>query len=134
MTSCSASLPLSSADSPPRPDELEISVFGKGVGEALAIHLGDSEWMAVDSFVDSQTGRPVVLDYLERLGLVPQTCLRYIAVTHWHDDHTSGTSTLLDSAPNARVGISAALNTREVRKQMLGKQSAWPFRAGEVGR
>jgi glyoxylase-like metal-dependent hydrolase (beta-lactamase superfamily II) len=59
------------------------------VGESLVVHLGDGDWMVVDSFVDRQTGRPVALDYLTRLGLSPEKVLRHIVISHWHDDHMS---------------------------------------------
>ncbi len=122
MTSYLASRPLSEAASPPRPEELEISLFGKGVGESLVVHLGDGDWMVVDSFVDRQTGRPVALDYLTRLGLSPEKVLRHIVISHWHDDHTSGASALLDNAPAAQVFLSAAFNKKEVRKLLAASE------------
>ena len=33
---------------PPAPDELEVSLFGRGVGECAVVHLGSGEWLVVD--------------------------------------------------------------------------------------
>jgi len=38
-----------------RPDELEVSVFGPGYGESLAIHLGLGSWIIIDSCRHNQT-------------------------------------------------------------------------------
>ena len=40
---------------PPRTDELEVSLFGPGVGECVIVHLGAGEWMVVDSCLDPAT-------------------------------------------------------------------------------
>jgi hypothetical protein len=49
---------------PPVPDELELSVFGRGYGEAICIHLGDGDWILIDSCINPATRRPAALSYL----------------------------------------------------------------------
>jgi hypothetical protein len=49
----------------PNADELEISLFGPGYGESLALHLGNGQWMIVDSCVDSSSRRAAALGYLD---------------------------------------------------------------------
>lgn len=46
---------------PPKADELEVSVFGPGIGECVVVHAGAGEWMIVDSCVDRSSGLPVAL-------------------------------------------------------------------------
>ena len=77
---------------PPAANEVEISLFGRGFGEALVIHLGDNRWMLVDSLVES-TGEPVGLRYLSEIGVGRERVERSVA-THWHDDHGAGLARL----------------------------------------
>ncbi|PXF57856.1 MAG: hypothetical protein C4B58_08625 [Deltaproteobacteria bacterium] len=37
----------------PSPDELEISLFGPGRGECVVAHLGNNDWLVVDSCLDN---------------------------------------------------------------------------------
>lgn len=114
--------PLSDATSAPKEDELEISLFGKGVGESVIVHLGGGEWMVVDSFINRETGRPIALDYLDRIGLTPKNAVSRVVVSHWHDDHILGTSTLVDELPNAEVFLSAALRLDEIRNLIAASE------------
>lgn len=98
---------------PPAPDELEISVFGAGVGECIVVHMGRGEWAVVDSCIDRATGNPVALDYLDALGVDPASAIKLLVVTHWHDDHTRGAAAILRKAPAAEVVCSLALRTKE---------------------
>ena len=97
----------------PQNDELEISLFGPGVGECVIVHLGHNEWMVVDSCKDAARSQPVALQYLDELGVDIESDVKLIVVTHWHDDHIDGVSQLVKAAKNARVAISAALQSRE---------------------
>jgi beta-lactamase superfamily II metal-dependent hydrolase len=99
--------------SPPAPDEMEVALFGPGVGECLVIHLGGGSWMVVDSCL--LAGEPVALWYLDALG-VPRGQVRHLVVTHWHDDHHKGAARLVEALPSARVHCSGAVATKEFRK------------------
>ena len=85
----------------PDPEELEVSLFGPGVGEAIAVHLGGGSWMLVDSCINSATGVPASAQYLAQLG-VPTEKVKLIVGTHWHDDHMRGLADLVDTYPDAR--------------------------------
>ena len=102
----------SSNDAAPRDDEVEVSLFGPGVGECVVLHLGGGEWLVIDSCIDPETRRPVALDYLDRID-VDHSLIRLVALTHWHNDHTRGAAELIAAAPEARVVCSAALNQKE---------------------
>lgn len=77
----------------PNADELEISLFGPGFGEALAIHVGSGEWILIDSCL-LPDGRPASLAYLESLNVPPEK-VRVLVASHWHDDHVGGLSQLV---------------------------------------
>ncbi len=91
----------------PASDELEVSLFGPGVGECVVVHIGDGHWMVVDSCLDPQSKRPVALSYLDSLG-VDSSNVDLIVISHWHDDHIGGAADLVTSCPNANVAYSAA--------------------------
>jgi beta-lactamase superfamily II metal-dependent hydrolase len=97
---------------PPQPDEIEVSVFGPGVGECIVVHLGNNDWAIVDSCRERRSQQPVALVYLERLG-VNESAVKLIVATHWHDDHVRGLSDVLSLCPNAEFACSAALNREE---------------------
>jgi beta-lactamase superfamily II metal-dependent hydrolase len=97
----------------PADDEVEISVFGPGYGECIVAHLGQGDWIVVDSCKQAETRRPEALHYLEKLGLDPQVALKRIIATHWHDDHIGGMGELFESAKNAEFWCSMALSSLE---------------------
>ncbi len=97
----------------PAADELEVSIFGPGVGECIVVHLGRGEWAIIDSCIDRESRRPVALAYLERLGIVPANAVKLFVVTHWHDDHTGGAAEVFRECVNATFFCSAALRSRE---------------------
>ncbi len=98
-----------------------MSVFGRGRGEALVVHLGAGRWMTVDSFNDPETGGPVVLRYLEELGVHP-SAIELCCVTHWDQDHINGITTLVRAATNAKVVLSLALRRPDFVRLALEHQ------------
>jgi len=96
---------------PPEPDEVEVTLFGPGKGECVLIHVGEAEWIVVDSCIDD-TGRSAPLNYLGSLGVGVEQ-IRLIVASHWHDDHVGGLAGLVDSATAARLVCSAALEPDE---------------------
>ncbi len=97
---------------PPEHNELELSLFGPGVGECAVVHLGAGNWMVVDSCLDAN-GKSVALTYLASLEVDIATQVKLIVATHWHDDHIRGIAQLLREASSARFACSAALRREE---------------------
>ncbi|KAA8552367.1 MBL fold metallo-hydrolase [Pseudomonas marginalis] len=96
---------------PPAVAELEVSLFGPGTGECIVAHLGDNEWMVVDSCtVENKV--PVALDYLTKLG-VSADRVKLIVISHFHDDHIAGASALIEACSAAEIFISGALTHEE---------------------
>ncbi len=98
---------------PPAPDEIEVSVFGPGYGEAILLHLGAGKWILVDSCIDPESGKPASLKYLHDLNVDLPNAVKLIVATHWHDDHVRGISTVFDECQSAEFAISDALSADE---------------------
>jgi len=60
----------------PGPDVIEVSIFGPGKGESVLVHLGQGEWIVVDSCVNQRTREVPALTYLDRIGVDVGTQVR----------------------------------------------------------
>ena len=96
----------------PSIDELEITVFGPGFGEAIVVHVGAGNWLLVDSCIDPNTKLPASQAYLQAIG-VQQNQVKTIVASHWHDDHVRGIAALSGYYAEAEFIMSAALNNSE---------------------
>ena len=100
-------------NTPPLPHELEISIFGPGVGECIVIHLGNGQWMIIDSCIDPTCNQPAAVKHLENIGVDLSSAVKLVLVSHWHDDHIRGLSVVVSQCESARVCYSAALLKQE---------------------
>jgi beta-lactamase superfamily II metal-dependent hydrolase len=98
---------------PPEQDEVEVSIFGPGKGESIAVHTGAGEWLIVDSCVDQKTGQIPVLNYLRGMGVNVSEDVHLVVGTHAHDDHIAGLARVLDACRNATFVCSSALTADE---------------------
>jgi len=96
----------------PAPDEVEVSVFGPGFGESIAVHMGEGAWLLVDSCLEAGTGKPATQNYLHAIN-VPQSGVKAILASHWHDDHVRGISGLARAYPEAEFHLSDTFNREE---------------------
>jgi len=92
----------------PAPNEIEVSVFGRGFGEALVIHLTNNKWVIVDSFLNPRTKEPVPIEYLDHLGVDLSQRVELIVASHWHADHVRGLYDIYHTCVDADFAISAA--------------------------
>jgi len=95
---------------PPDPDQLELTIFGRGFGECIAVHVGDHRWVVVDSFRDTSQ-RPVAQTYLENLD--GEHTVVAAVLTHWDDDHIKGAADLIERYRPDEVWMPAVLNNDE---------------------
>ena len=117
-------------DTPPDASQLEISVFGPGTGECVLVHIGDGDWIVVDSCIDRRTRRPVALDYLTSLKVDVASRVKLVVATHWHDDHIQGLADILFAAENAKFVNSAAYDFQQLlRLVALSNRVASPASA-----
>ena len=99
--------------SAPQQNELELSIFGPGYGEAILLHIGTGKWLLVDSCFDPISKQPASLKYLHDLNIDVKQAVELIVVTHWHDDHVRGLSEIFKQCESARFVISSALRDEE---------------------
>lgn len=106
-------MPLSNHKSPPRSDELEVSIFGPGFGECVLIHAGEGAWLVVDSCMNRSARKPAALAYFDEIATDPTKSVELILATHWHDDHVAGIDKIVEACPQARFWCSEALKCEE---------------------
>jgi beta-lactamase superfamily II metal-dependent hydrolase len=102
----------------PAHDEFEVSVFGPGYGEAIVIHLGNNEWVLIDSCIEPESKEPAALHYLSKIGVPPESIGTIIA-SHWHDDHIRGLSEVVAKCVNAEFFMSGVFNNTELMSFLL---------------
>jgi hypothetical protein len=98
----------------PASHEIEVSVFGRGYGESVAVHIGSGQWLLVDSLLNAQ-GNPAALVYLSEIGVNAAEAVKCIVATHWHDDHVAGLSQIYEQCPKAQLSFPLALKRDEFR-------------------
>jgi hypothetical protein len=96
----------------PAADEIEVVLFGRGYGEALALHVGDGVWLLVDSCLDPDSKTSASGVYLDQIAVAPSQ-VHTIVASHWHDDHVRGISKLAQKYPDAEFVISGIFNEKE---------------------
>jgi beta-lactamase superfamily II metal-dependent hydrolase len=121
---------------PPADDEIEITVFGRGVGECIAMHVGGGTWVVIDSYVSEfkqrnpESGRlrqvPVAQWYLDRMG-VERERVAEIIITHLHRDHYKGVQQLHDHYRDAELLVTAALGANVVHRLFADPATPGPF-------
>lgn len=107
-----------SPETAPRLDEVEVSIFGPGKGEAIAVHLGGGDWITVDSCRNQLTQGHATLEYFERIGVDPAQ-IRLVVGTHAHDDHVAGIADLYSAASTAVYVTSPALTSEEFLAEIV---------------
>ena len=103
----------SNVGSPPQYDEVEVSLFGPGYGESVLVHLGQHEWMIVDSCIEVSSNQSAPLQYLRSLGVNTAETVKLVVATHWHDDHIRGLGDVFRTCGNAQFVCSGALRSQE---------------------
>lgn len=103
---------------PPSKDTFEISLFGTGVGEGMAIHLGDGDWALVDTCRGNAV-ESLSLSYLESMGVDVTKQVKYVIATHWHDDHVNGLSEIVRRCHNSVLVFSSAVACDEFRQLVV---------------
>lgn len=102
----------------PEYDVAEVTLIGgtDGFGESIVVHIGNGQWMIVDSCINPTTGKCLPLEYLESIKVDIKEQVRYVVCTHWHDDHIAGLATLLSQFGE---GTTFALSCAEDREKIV---------------
>jgi len=97
----------------PAADEVELSIFGPGYGECVVAHIGNNDWLVIDSCLENEAKRAVALEYLERLGVDVASAVRVVVATHWDDDHIVGLADICRASVSAKFVCSAAMTSEQ---------------------
>lgn len=94
----------------PENNILETTLIGTGggYGESVVLHLGNQNWIVVDSCCNPYTGGSLPLEYLNSIGVNVSKDVKLVICTHWHDDHILGMSDLFDSCKSAIFSMAIA--------------------------
>jgi hypothetical protein len=101
-------------DRAPLSDEFEVSIFGPGWGEAIAVHVGRGEWLLADSCRNPDDRSVMSVSYLNSIGVDASSAVKWIVASHWDDDHVRGLAETVDICEAADFYCSSALRAREV--------------------
>ncbi len=89
--------------------KLRSPFLGPGFGECIVTHLGNNNWVIIDSCVDQKNKTCIPINYLKNINVDPKINVQMVIATHWHDDHIRGLSDLIVSCSNCVFVCSAAL-------------------------
>lgn len=98
---------------PPQADDIEISVFGPSYGEAIVAKVSESEWIAVDSCKNEETGVSKPLEYLRSINVDVERDLKVVIASYWHRDHIGGMSQLVEAAKSAEFVCPLSFRNKE---------------------
>jgi hypothetical protein len=91
-------------------------LIGPGYGESIIVHLGDGEWIIVDSCLqrlDQGNPQSAAVAYLREIGVDPNRQVSRVVATHWHDDHIGGLAKVIDDCASAEFCCAMALREPE---------------------
>ena len=92
----------------PPENQIQIVVFGPGFGESILMHLGNRNWIIIDSCLNEEES-PVALSFLKNLGVNVACEVKLVVATHWHTDHTMGLFQTLSECKKAEFVVSETL-------------------------
>jgi beta-lactamase superfamily II metal-dependent hydrolase len=93
--------------------EITLIGTGGGYGESAVIHIGNQNWIVVDSCINPDSKKSLPLEYLERIGVNISIDVKLIICSHWHDDHLLGISQLLENAKSAAFCMARASDRKK---------------------
>lgn len=109
-------------------DEFAIVVIGgPSQGESVMVHYGDGNWIIVDSC--TYGGINVPHEFMVKAEINPLQ-VKHIICSHWHDDHVSGMSDLLEECSNAYFRVPLITNA-QVLPQYFVYKSQKPIKDDE---
>lgn len=100
-------------------DELAIVVMGgPSQGESVLVHYGDGNWIIIDSC--TYNGDILPYEFMIKAEINPLQ-VQHIICSHWHDDHVSGLSDLLEACPKAYFRVPMITNAQVLPQYFVYK-------------
>lgn len=81
---------------------------GGGYGESIVIHLGNNEWMIIDSCKSPDSNDALPIKYLKKRGVDVSKQVKLVLATHWHDDHIRGIASILKECEEAKFSFAVS--------------------------
>jgi beta-lactamase superfamily II metal-dependent hydrolase len=97
----------------PKSDQIEVSIIGTGYGESVLVHVGNDNWIIIDSCQDPTSRQTLPFLYLSQIGVKPENAIKQIVASHWHDDHIRGLSEIVSQCASAEFVCSNALKVKD---------------------
>jgi hypothetical protein len=91
-------------------------LIGPGYGESIIVHLGDGQWIIIDSCISRLAeggSESAAIAYLREIGVDPANQVSKVVATHWHDDHIGGLSQVVKNCVSADFCCAMALREDE---------------------
>jgi phosphoribosyl 1,2-cyclic phosphodiesterase len=79
----------------------------------LVVHIGNNEWIIIDSCKQAGLEKPVPIEYLESLGVNPSNDVKLFVITHWHSDHIRGSAEVAKQCSSATICFAESLMKEE---------------------
>lgn len=99
----------------PKDNICEVTLIGTGggYGESCVIHLGEKNWVVIDSCINPITKESLPLNYLLEIGVEVKNDVKLIICSHWHDDHILGISKLLEKCESSKFAFGKATDRKK---------------------
>jgi beta-lactamase superfamily II metal-dependent hydrolase len=107
------SLDWNNLGSAPSPQEIEVTVMGPGFGESIVVHIGDNEWIIVDSCRERNEKVPAPSKYLKSIGVDAAIAVKVVVATHWDQDHITGMTDVINACKTANFLCAKAFHGTE---------------------
>jgi beta-lactamase superfamily II metal-dependent hydrolase len=97
----------------PTSNTTEVTLIGTGgYGESCIVHIGENNWIIVDSCINPITNESLPLKYLQELEVDISNNVKLIICTHWHDDHIKGIYQLYEKCESAKFCVADTIDLR----------------------
>jgi hypothetical protein len=115
------SLDWNNLGSRPPPQIVEVTVMGPGFGESIVVHIGDNEWLIVDSCREKGEVVPAPLKYLRSIGVDAATAVKFVVATHWDQDHITGMADVIKECKSANFLAAKVFHKEEFQHFIEGQ-------------
>jgi hypothetical protein len=103
--------------------------MGPGFGESIVVHIGDNEWLIVDSCRERDEVIPAPVKYLKSIGVEVATAVKFVVATHWDQDHITGMADVIKECISAKF-LAAKVFHKEEFQHFIERQGIGTYDRG----